>query len=61
MHNGVFETLEEVIDFFNQGGGEGNTVLHPLGLDEAEKSALKIFLTEALAGDDIIIGPPNTP
>ncbi|RPI36404.1 MAG: cytochrome-c peroxidase, partial [Nitrospiraceae bacterium] len=31
MHNGVFETLEEVIDFFNRGGGEGNTALKPLG------------------------------
>ncbi len=23
MHNGVFETLEEVLDFYNNGGGEG--------------------------------------
>jgi cytochrome c peroxidase len=30
MHNGVLETLEEVIDFFDQGGGAGNTLLNPL-------------------------------
>ncbi|UZR99253.1 cytochrome-c peroxidase [Chondrinema litorale] len=27
MHNGVYETLEEVVDFYNKGGGEG------LGMD----------------------------
>ena len=27
MHNGVYETLEEVMDFYNKGGGIG------LGLD----------------------------
>ena len=23
MHNGVFDTLEEVMEFYNHGGGEG--------------------------------------
>lgn len=23
MHNGVFKTLDEVIDFYNEGGGKG--------------------------------------
>jgi cytochrome c peroxidase len=23
MHNGVFKTLEEVVDFYNEGGGSG--------------------------------------
>ena len=23
MHNGVFKTLEEVMDFYNKGGGKG--------------------------------------
>jgi len=23
MHNGVFDTLEEVMDFYNKGGGSG--------------------------------------
>jgi cytochrome c peroxidase len=61
MHNGVFETLDEVIDFFVQGGGPDNTVLKPLALDDAEKRALKIFLTEALTGDDIKIAYPQIP
>lgn len=37
MHNGVFKTLDEVIEFFNQGGGDGNTALKPLGLSADEK------------------------
>ena len=24
MHNGVYETLDEVIDFYNNGGGKGH-------------------------------------
>jgi cytochrome c peroxidase len=50
MHNGIFPTLEEVIDFFNLGGGKGNTVLSPLQLSAAEKDHLRIFLEEALSG-----------
>jgi len=23
MHNGVYQTLEEVLDFYNKGGGQG--------------------------------------
>jgi cytochrome c peroxidase len=61
MHNGVFETLDEVIDFFDQGGGPDNTVLKPLTLSAEEKHALKIFLTEALSGDDIHITYPQIP
>ena len=48
MHNGVFETLEEVIDFFNQGGGTGNSLLQPLNLSGEEKRAPKIFMVEAM-------------
>lgn len=50
MHNGVFKTLDEVIEFFNKGGGEGNRVLKPLELNGEEKAALKAFLEEALTG-----------
>jgi cytochrome c peroxidase len=52
MHNGVFSTIEEVIDFFDRGGGEGNSVLKPLGLSVDEKRYLKTFLVEALSGED---------
>jgi len=61
MHNGVFETLDEVVAFLDQGGGVGNTVLKPLYLNAAEKNALKIFLLEALTGDDINITYPKIP
>ena len=52
MHNGVFSTLEEVIDFYNKGGGIGagiavdNQTLPPdeLNLSEKEKKALIAFL-----------------
>ena len=61
MHNGIFETLDEVIDFFNQGGGHDNSALIPLGLSMAEKNDLKIFLVEALTGDDIKLVYPRLP
>jgi cytochrome c peroxidase len=61
MHNGVFETLDQVIDFFDRGGGSGNTVLKTLALTAEEKQALKVFLVEALSGDDIHITFPRIP
>jgi cytochrome c peroxidase len=61
MHNGVFETLDQVIDFFDRGGGEGNSVLKPLGLTAEEKKDLKIFLTEALTGEELVIKFPEIP
>ena len=50
MHNGIFQTLDEVIDFLNQGGGKDNTELTPLQLSSAEKDHLRTFLEEALSG-----------
>jgi cytochrome c peroxidase len=61
MHNGVFETLDQVIAFFDRGGGEGNAVLKPLGLTAEEKKSLKIFLTEALTGEAVVIKYPEIP
>ena len=61
MHNGVFENLEDVIDFFDQGGGPGNVVLKPLHLNKAEKLALMVFMVEALSGDDITMPTPKIP
>jgi cytochrome c peroxidase len=26
MHNGVFSTLDQVLDFYNKGGGEGSGI-----------------------------------
>lgn len=61
MHNGVFSTLEEVIDFFDRGGGAGNRVLTPLQLSPTEKKQLMTFLVEALAGEPLGFTYPVLP
>ncbi len=53
MHNGVFATLNEVIDFYNSGGGDDplkDSRLRPLNLVSSEKADLLAFL-EALSGE----------
>ena len=47
MHDGSMPTLEAVVDFYDQGGGEvpnKSERLRPLALDAAEKQALVAFL-----------------
>ena len=52
MHNGVYKTLEEVIDFYDKGGGQGLGLSLPnqtlpadkLQLTKTEKKNLKAFL-----------------
>lgn len=61
MHNGVFSSLDEVIEFFDRGGGKDNTVLKPLGLTPDEKRYLKAFLVDSLNGDNFIIKYPVVP
>jgi len=61
MHNGVFNSLDEVIDFFNAGGGKGNKYLKPLGLTDDEKQALRTFLVDALSGEELRIAYPDVP
>lgn len=61
MHNGIFETLDEAIEFFDRGGGSGNSALKPLGLTQEEKKVLKVFLIEALTGDTIELKHPDVP
>jgi len=61
MHNGVFKTLDEVIEFLNNGGGKGNKSLKPLGLNDEEKKHLKTFLVEALTGEALKIKHPDIP
>ena len=57
MHNGVFSDLDEVINFYNEGGFE-NELLSPmikkLNLTNDEKSNLRTFL-ESLIGENINI------
>ena len=47
MHNGLFTTLAEVVDFYDQGGGQDDplaTELSPLDLSRREKTDLLSFL-----------------
>ena len=53
MHNGVFASLEEVVDFYDAGGGDDplkDPRLEPLGLAPGEKADLVAFL-QALGGE----------
>jgi cytochrome c peroxidase len=55
MHNGMLNTLEDVVDFYNAGGGVDSNkspLLKPLNLSSDEKKALVAFL-EALSGDPL--------
>ncbi|MBI2246961.1 MAG: cytochrome-c peroxidase [Armatimonadetes bacterium] len=71
MHNGVFDTLREVIDFYNDGGGEDLTLQHfgipnktkvlkKLGLTDEEKEDLLAFM-DGLTGDEIKMDTPTLP
>ena len=47
MHDGSLATLEEVVDFYDHGGGDApgkSEALSALGLDWDEKRALVAFL-----------------
>ncbi|MBU3990818.1 MAG: hypothetical protein KJ702_16090 [Gammaproteobacteria bacterium] len=59
MHNGMFATLDQVVDFYDKGGGEG-AVLQPLNLTATEKKALVAFLL-TLSGDKVTMKVPDQP
>jgi len=61
MHNGVFTTLDEAVEFFNAGGGKGNSALKPLHLTPGEKEQLRVFLEEGLTGEPVIFSYPKIP
>ena len=53
MHNGTFATLEEVVDFYDAGGGNDvnkDPRVKPLGLVPSEKSDLIVYL-KSLSGE----------
>ncbi len=55
MHNGMVKTLEDVVVFYNNGGGEDSnksSLLKPLGLSKGERSDLVAFLL-SLSGDPL--------
>lgn len=58
MHDGSMATLDEVIDFYDRGGGPDprrSAELRPLGLTPDEKAALRAFL-ESLSGHMVEAG-----
>ncbi|WP_424964761.1 cytochrome-c peroxidase [Dinoroseobacter sp. S375] len=66
MHNGMIETLEDVVEFYDQGGGENefsankSELIQPLGLTAEEKADLVAFLG-SLSGEEILPEPPELP
>jgi cytochrome c peroxidase len=60
MHNGVMKTLEDVVAFYNRGGGADvnkDSRVKPLGLSKEERANLVAFL-ESLSGDPLT-GPEH--
>lgn len=63
MHTGVFDTLDEVVDFYNKGGGSHpnkSPRMLPLNMTDDEKKDLVAFL-KTLTGDLPQIVPPQLP
>lgn len=66
MHNGMLESLRDVVVFYNEGGGENefaankSALIQPLGLTDPEIDDLVAFL-ESLSGEEILIDPPEIP
>lgn len=59
MHNGMLATLDDVVAFYNMGGGKGS-VLKPLNLTAPEQKSLVTFLL-TLSGDPIVVKDPGQP
>jgi len=66
MHNGTFWDLFEVVEFYNEGGGENEfastktDIIKPLDLSDEEIEDLVAFL-ESLSGDEITMSTPRLP
>lgn len=63
MHNGVFGTLQEVLTFYNIGGGDDpnkDPLLEQLDLNEQQLFDLVAFL-QSLCGDPITMKAPELP
>ena len=66
MHNGTFYDLQEVVEFYNEGGGTNEfsatktDLIKPLNLNEDEITDLVAFL-ESLSGDELKVSTPKLP
>ena len=61
MHNGAFDTLQELVESYNAGGGgvvNKSPLISPLGLDAGEVTDLVAFL-ESLTGEPLIVKQPE--
>lgn len=58
MHNGIFGTLAEVIEFYDRGGG-ADSELRPLGLSASEKRQLESFLDTLSGKLEAVASPPQ--
>ena len=64
MHNGAFFELEEVIDFYDEGGGEDankSPLIRKLGLSDEEKEDLLAFLESLSSDEPLLMKPPELP
>ena len=66
MHNGMLETLRDVVEFYNAGGGKNEFAktkspqIQALGLTDTEIDDLVAFL-ESLSGEEILMDEPDLP
>ena len=62
FHNGQFETLEEVVDFYNRGGDfnapNKSPLIRPLGLNAGQRADLVAFLRRPLTDPRVPAGDP---
>jgi len=64
MHNGMFWSLAEVVDFYNTGGGRDDPLageLKPLGLSAGEKGDLIAFLESLSSATPVTVAPVDIP
>ncbi|MBC3884116.1 cytochrome-c peroxidase [Undibacterium griseum] len=64
MHNGVFTTLQEVVDFYDRGGDQGTnktSLIKPLKLTALEKKDLIAFLEALSMSEPLIHDDPRLP
>lgn len=66
MHNGMLETLRDVVVFYNEGGGTNefadnkSEAIQPLNMNDQEIDAIVAFL-ESLSGEELLIEVPEIP
>lgn len=64
MHNGVFATLEQVVDFYDRGGGQAQNkspLVKALGLTAQEKQDLVAFLESLSMDQPLLMDAPELP